>query len=497
LGAVAAVFSKSNIDATCLVTKMLRAMRHRAQDGAAVAWGENFESARSPADLRASSPAKHVAIGYAFTGILPDDIQQPVPAGEGWFCLDGRIVAGQRLVGVKEATRLLDQKLNSAEFPSIQSHIDGAYSACLCVDDTLLVTRDPLGLKSTFMGRRNDLVGVASDRKALWAIGIPEPTSLPPGATLTATPDGVTVNLPEPAPDELKASYGSGVGAEELSQSLAESVSIQTAGIDRVCAGFSGGVDSTVLAKIAKDAGVDVLLVTVGLGRTAEMTQAESVAREIGLPIVTKEFSQGDVERYLDRMLWLEEEPSLMKVSIAMALHWAGEVCVENGRRVLMLGQGSDELFGGYKRFATILGERGERAALEAISESVRTASEVNYQRDDQAVSSLRAELRLPFATMTMRRIASTVPLGMKVRSPSDGIRKWILRDAAIRIGLSPAVAMRPKRAIQHTSGIEKAIRELAKKQGLPAQAFLENRLREIRNRFSTANGKGEPTVIS
>jgi len=497
LGAIAAVFSKSQTNASRLVAKMLCAMYHRAQDGAAVAWDGGFESARSPSGLRASSSAKHAAIGYAFTGILPDDIQQPVQAGEGWFCLDGRIVARQRLVGGKEATRLLERKLNSAEFPSIRRHVDGAYSACLCVDDKLLVTRDPLGLKSTFMGRRDDLVSIASDRKALWAIGIPEPESLPPGATLTATPDGVTVDLPEPPPDELQASYGSKVGAGELLRSLVESVSIQTAGIDRICAGFSGGVDSTVLAKIAKDAGVDILLVTVGLGRTAEITEAESVAREIGLPIVTKEFSQEDVGRYLDRLLWLVEEASLMKVSIAMAVHWAAEVCVENGRRVLMLGQGSDELFGGYKRFATILGELGERAAVEAISESVRRASEVNYQRDEQATSSLRAELRLPFATRRMREIASRVPLGLKVRSPSDGIRKWILRDATARLGVSSALAMRPKRAIQHASGIEKAIRELAKRQGLPAQTFLENRLREIRDQFSTANREGEPTVIS
>jgi len=261
-------------------------------------------------------------------------------------------------------------------------------------------------------------------------------------------------------------------------------VLIQTVGVDKLAVGFSGGVDSTVLAKITKDTGTNVLLVTVGLGQTSEMRKAESTAREIGLPIVVRSFSKSDAEQCLDRMLWLIEEPSLMKISIAMAMHWTAQTAIDNGRSVILLGQGSDELFGGYRRFATILGESGERAAEEAISGSIRDAHLVNYQRDDQAVSSLRAELRLPFATRKMIDIAMRVPLEMKVRSSSDNIRKWILREAAIRLGVPSAIAMRPKKAIQHASGVEKAIREISRKHRLSPSAYLEARLQTIRDRW-------------
>ena len=482
LGAIAAVFSKSPLDAPRLVAKMLCAMQHRAQDAAAVAWGETLESAQSPDLLAASSPGRRAAVGCAFTKILPDDKAQPVRAGDGWFCMDGRIVAHGMLVGGENAARLLELRLTLAEFPSIYHDVDGAYALCWCTDDNLLVTRDSLGLKPMFIGSRDDLVAVASDRKALWSVGIGEATTFPPGGCLKASSRAMTVESSRPELETARTSAHQKVDAERLRLLLTESISIQTAGLGTVAAGFSGGLDSAVIARIAEDLGIDVHLVTVGIGRTPEMNHAESTARTLGLPIAAREFSRNDVTECLDRVLWLIEEPNLMKVSIAMAIYWTTQAALQNGRPVVMLGQGSDELFGGYRRFATIMGERGEDAASEAISESIRRAHEVNYQRDEQAISGLRVELRLPFATRKITEFAHRVPLAMKVRSPSDNVRKWILREVAIKLGIPSEIAMRPKKAIQHASGVEEAIREIARKHGLTASDYLEQRYQTIKD---------------
>jgi asparagine synthase (glutamine-hydrolysing) len=485
LGAIAAVFSKSQIDAPRLVAKMLSAMRHRAQDAAAVAWENTLESAESPARLGASSPKQNAAIGYGFTRILPNDNPQPIRAGRVWFGLDGRIVADGKLVGGEEAARILQAKLTPKEFPSIRRHTDGAYAICCCTDDRLLVTRDPLGLKPLYFGRRDDLTAVASDRKALWTIGIAETTTFPPGGCLNISASESTVDSSKSQLDAAQASPRARASEDELIQLLTESVKIQTTGLGAVAAGFSGGLDSTVVAKIAKGEGVDLLLVAVGVGRTAEMNQAESTARTLELPIVAREFSKNEVTECVDDVLWLIEEPSLMKVSIAMAMRWIAQVASEKGRPVVILGQGSDELFGGYKRFATILGERGRAAASEAILESIRDAYEVNYQRDEQAVSGLRTELRLPFATRKITDFASRVPLSMKVRTSSDSLRKWILRDAAVKLGIPSEIALRPKKAIQHASGVEKAVREIAKDHHLSASTYLERRLQMVKSEFT------------
>jgi len=481
LGAVAAVFSKSAIDAPRVVAKMLCAMKHRAQDSAAVAWDGNLECAPSPDLLTASSPASSSAVGYGLTRILSCDSPQPLRTSEGWLCLDGRIVRNGMLVEGGEAAQLLKKKLTSSEFASIQRETDGAYLICFLTSERLLVTRDPIGLKSTFIGRKGDLVAVASDRKALWAVGIGEVATFPPGAHLEADSEGIRVQLPLRAATTGRVFSSNSNGLDELLRLLDESVSIQIGGVAKIAAGFSGGLDSTTVAKIAKEKGADLLLVTVGVGRTPEMMQAQSTAEDIGLPIVTRELSADDIERSLDQVLWLIEEPNLMKMSVAVAIHWTARVALENKRSIIILGQGSDELFGGYRRFATILGEEGSEAAARAISESIRNAHEVNYQRDEQAVSSLRAEVRLPYATRRIADFACKVSLDRKVRSSADDLRKWILRDAALRLGVPLTAAMRPKKAVQHTSGIEKAIREIAKKRRLSPSAYLAGRFQALR----------------
>lgn len=485
MGGIAAVFSKSPIDAPRVVAKMLSAMRHRGKDATAVAGGGTLESASFPASLAVSSSKRRTAVGYCFTKTLPSDIPQPVRAGEAWFSMDGRIVANGQLVGGGQAARILESRLTPMKFSSIRRDIDGAYALCCCTDEWLLVTRDQLGLKPVYFGRQGDLIAVASDRKALWTIGIADTKVFPVGGFLEATEAGSTVDSPIPETKVAKTTPDTSVDHHQLLGLLTESVSIQTAGLGAVAIGFSGGLDSTVLARIAKNAGLDLLLVTVGVGRTVEMSLAESTARTLGLPIVVKEFSKKDVAECLDHVLWLTEEPNLMKVSIAMAIRWIAQIASGNGRSIVILGQGSDELFGGYKRFATILGERGEAAASQAISESIRDAHEVNYQRDEQAVSGLRVELRLPFATRKITEFASKVPLNMKVREPSDNLRKWVLRDAAIKLGIPSEIALRPKKAIQHASGVEKAIREIAKHNQLPPSTYLEQRLRAMRRDFT------------
>ncbi|MEM2130419.1 MAG: asparagine synthase-related protein, partial [Candidatus Bathyarchaeia archaeon] len=76
-----------------------------------------------------------------------------------------------------------------------------------------------------------------------------------------------------------------------------------------------------------------------------------------------------------------------------------------------------------------------------------------------------------PFLSEEFADFAMQIPICYKIKDPNDNIRKHILRNVALRIGVPRQAALKPKKAFQYSSGIHKAIRQLAKKNG-----FTKNR---------------------
>jgi asparagine synthase (glutamine-hydrolysing) len=243
---------------------------------------------------------------------------------------------------------------------------------------------------------------------------------------------------------------------------------------------FSGGLDSAVTAAIAKRANVDVEAVSVGLSGSPELSTVEGSARELGLPITIETFSSDSLENYVRRVLWLIEDPNLMKVSVAVPLHWAAMVAARHGCTVMLCGQGSDELYGGYAKYARTLSRKGRRALVAELYRSVMESSQVNYERDDQATSPFPVELRTPFSDPDVVRFSLTIPSEFKVKDGNDVTRKWVLRNAAKIVGVPDDIAWRRKKAIQHGTGVENAIRKLAKTHGLGPDQYLSKTYEEV-----------------
>ena len=231
---------------------------------------------------------------------------------------------------------------------------------------------------------------------------------------------------------------------------------------------------------MAKTAGVGVEAVSVGLADSSEILTVEKFADELGLHVTVETFPLDCIEEYVRRVLWLIEEPNMMKLSVAIPLHWAAMVAARCGYEFMLCGQGSDELYGGYNKYAHTLGLRGRRALSDQLYESVIESSSVNYERDEQATSPFPVEMRTPFADPDLIKFSLTIPSEFKVKDGNDVTRKWVLRDVARELGVPPDIVWRRKKAIQHGTGVEKAILKLARKRGLRPDEYLATTFREV-----------------
>jgi asparagine synthase (glutamine-hydrolysing) len=356
----------------------------------------------------------------------------------------------------------------------------GGFAGMIVHSDRVYAFRDVNGLKPLYYARSPRLTGFASERKALWRIGLKDPNRVPPGSMIslhrkrmTVTP---VVHFRHSRKKQMTFSHASGT----LQRYLSAAIRRVTSGTGKVCVAFSGGLDSAVTAAIANREGVELQAVSVGLVGGSEVSTVEKFATQLGLHVTLETFPADSIEEYVRRVLWLIEEPNLMKLSVAIPLHWAAMVAAQRGYRVMLCGQGSDELYGGYSKYATTLRLGGRNALAAHLYRSVVESSQVNYERDDQATSPFPVELRTPFADPDLIRFSLTIPSEFKVKDGNDVTRKWVLRDVARRIGVPDEIVWRRKKAIQHGTGVEKAILKLAKSRGLRPDDYLSKTFEEV-----------------
>jgi len=92
-------------------------------------------------------------------------------------------------------------------------------------------------------------------------------------------------------------------------------------------------------------------------------------------------------------------------------------------------------------------------------------------------------ELRLPFADLGLVEFGLSLPTELKLSLEPDSLRKLVLRRLAEKLGFPGEVAQKPKRAVQYSTGVNNALRKLARREGTSLPAFLGNRFEELKKK--------------
>ena len=473
MGALTAAVSRERGDIVPKIVKMMETLRHRGNEAYGVATSDAVKIGSSSSEA-ASGLKSPIAIGHNLSRILLEDNPQPVQSGTVKLVFEGRLCQPQGEPSVEIALRTFGSKpLEGAEL--ILKGLEGAYTFAAVIGDGLIVGRDPLGLAPLYYGEGRGFYAAASERKALWAVGVREVKSFPPGHVAYFSASGCILKPVRVVTEPEKRSVSMEDAVKTLGRLLREAVRRRAYGLRRVALAFSGGLDSSILAAFLKDTGVEVQLVTVGFGGEVEIRCAREAADALGLPLHVRLLTESDVERLLPRVLWLVEEPSHLAVSVGIPFYYVAEAASELGLRVLFAGQGSDELFGGYSKYLDVYKSLGVRGVWEALYQDVKGSYERNFERDEKVCSFHHVELRLPFADWSLTTFALSLPVDLKICSPQDPLRKRVLRRLAEEVGLPPEVYGRRKKAIQYATGVDKALRRLAKKRKMTIKGLIED----------------------
>jgi asparagine synthase (glutamine-hydrolysing) len=482
MGALVAAVNRKGENVVPTVVVMLRELTHRGKDGHGIATPSSAATAATLEELDHNNIVSSIALGHNLSCIMPRDQPQPVQ-GDGFMVVfEGRLFPAQNLPRWSEVQEIVE-KLGSNPLRnagSILENLDGSYVFAVAESNRIVAGRDVFGATPLYYGENETVCAVASERKALWKLGLKEVWSFPPGKLAIINKQGFSFHAVKELRAPPKEKVDMETAARALQILLLESTRKQVSDLDEVAVAFSGGVDSSVVAALAEHAGLDVKLVSVGLEDQPEVMFTEQAAEALGLPLHLQTYTVSDLEETLAKVLWLVEEPHVINACIAVPFFWLTETASKLGYPVLLAGQGADELFGGYQRYLTEYERSGAEAVEQKMFHDVEYAYRQNFQRDNQVCSVHGVELRLPFIDRHVVDFSLRLPLRLKINSVEDRLRKRILRRVAHDIDVPGFMADKPKKAVQYTTGVTKALQRLAKDDGLTLREYVEKAFRMV-----------------
>jgi asparagine synthase (glutamine-hydrolysing) len=472
MGSLVAVLNKKGENVTRTAVAMIEALESHSSQAYGIASPTIVEIEESLGILRESRIESPIALGYSFSKILPRDEPQPLKLKDATMVFDGRIYpidAGKPDAAV--AAKKLEQNPEQASTVFVRK-TNGDFSLAIAKPETIIAARDIIGVRPLYYGENADFAVLASGRNALWSIGVKEVRSFPPGCVSRVGSKGFKFTVAKRIVHSKPKQVRMQTAARELRTLLEHSVKERVLGLKEVAVAFSGGLDSSIIAYLTMGKGANVILIHVSLENESEVELAKQAAEELKLPLRTCQYVELDVQKTISRVIRIIEEPDPVRVSIGIPIYWTAEKTAEMGCKVMLAGQGADELFGGYRRYLDDYLRGGKGKAQTAIYDDIIGMHEANLERDFKICNHFGIELRLPFATHSMAKLATTLPLGLKMERTDSTLRKLVLRRVARDLGLPQPIVDRPKKAIQYATGVSKALKKIAKREGVSTNEY-------------------------
>lgn len=305
-------------------------------------------------------------------------------------------------------------------------------------DGRFVAARDPVGIKPLYWASRDGHVRFASELRAFdaaWQSGV---ESFPPGHYWTPQEGLVRFAFAVPRDRarlerfEGPSEPGAAIPDEVLTrvrERLIETVERQMMGDVAVGVFLSGGLDSSLVAAIAarwyERRGERLKTFAVGLEDSPDLIAARAVAKHLDTEHHESVYTAEDALDALPEVVRVIEafDPSLVRSAVPnyiLARFAAQHV------KVVLTGEGADEIFAGYEYLE---GFETEDELHAELVRSIEGLHDLNLQRCDRVTMAHGLEARVPFLELDMIELGLALPAGWKLAGEAQP-EKRLLREA-------------------------------------------------------------------
>ena len=325
----------------------------------------------------------------------------------------------------------------------VVEHLDGMFTFVISDQNGFYAARDPIGIKPLYYGYLDKSMVFASELKA-FPSNCRDINEFPPG-TYFHSEHGFSTFYRVP---DLKSREGS---VEEYCQkirsTLEQAVEKRLMSDVPLGAFLSGGLDSSVIAALAIRSMGSLHTFSVGIEGSKDLEAARIVARHIGSIHHEYVITPEEVQKELPKIIYFLESFDQDLVRSAIPCYFTSRLAAEYVK-VILTGEGADELFGGYTYYKDIKDPDILRVELRR---SVSSLHNINLQRVDRMTMAQSIEGRVPFLDLKMIEMGMLVPPEYKLVGEPP-VEKWILRKAVEDL-LPEEIVWRKKEQFDEGSG--------------------------------------------
>lgn len=305
------------------------------------------------------------------------------------------------------------------------AELDGMFSMLIAEGSGCFAARDPVGIKPLYYGT----AGAGSDKTLLFAselkalVGMAERIQEFPNGHWFHSRLGMRPYYRVPDPEEFLSDREA--AARSIRVELEESVRKRLMSDVPVGVFLSGGLDSSIVAALMKRHIPELHSFSVGLEGAPDLEAARLVAGHLGTVHHEHTYSEEDVLRVLPEVIYHLESWDPALIRSAVPCYFVSRLARERVK-VILSGEGADELFCGYSYLADY---DDPRALQQESRRIVNGLHNINLQRVDRMTMAHGLEGRVPFLDTRLIETVLEIHPRLKARS-AFGIEKGILRKA-------------------------------------------------------------------
>ena len=418
------------------VEKTLKLMRHRGPDNTIVC---------SLADGRGALGANEINLTPSRTPCTAMD-------GPPFILFDGELY-NERPQGQSDVE--LFEEFYKEYGKGCLSHLEGSFSCAIVEEDEIILVRDHVGARPLFYGSKNDSFYFSTEMKGLKDHLQLDIHELAPGY-IYSTKEGMKKFVPfipdVPEAVDLKET------ARKLRELVIEAVRKRMEGVGGVS--LSGGLDSSIVAAIAKGFNPDIHLFTGSIKRSPgpDLENAKLMAEFLGMEPHIYLISDTDITDFIPEAVWYLESFDEDCISGIISNYYVSKMAKEYTNSILV-GEGADELFGGYRMVLkspkVIDDEHRKQLAQRLLDIAYNTA----LRRLDRAWMANGVNYQTPFLDAKVIAFSQRIPMEWKIYG-EEQVEKFILREA-FRDMLPEKIANREKLRFAMGVGTDDVMDEL------------------------------------